>query len=449
MTNLAIQYEPRSHFMPFHERDERWASLVVHRRGGKTVACVNELLARAAYTQKKNARYAYVAPFYRQAKDVAWVYVKEYGGDLLVKIRESELRVELFNGAWITLYGADNPDALRGIYLDGVVLDEYGDCRPSLWGKVVLPTLADRRGWAVFIGTAKGKNHFYKAHTRAKLEENWYAMTLPASVSGILNAEELSEMRAQMTDAEYRQEMECDFDAAIEGTFYADQIQELEMIGQISSDAGKYNPRQKVYVAADLGFSDSTAFWFWQPRADGFAIINYYENQGMKLPHYLKMLDACGYDYHTIYLPHDAKAETLQTSRSTVEQVQDHFHKTETRIDLVPKLAVQHGIDAARLILPQCYFNQVKCFAGIEALRAYRRKFDEVKKVFDDKPLHDWASDGADAFRYFALSCRGLPEKKKKPIRQLSLKIEKPRYKLDELWDQREDKGSRFDKLRI
>jgi len=167
---LVLDYVPRQQFMELHERVQRWACLVVHRRGGKTVACINELITRATYTTKKDARYAYIAPFYRQAKDVAWQYLKSFGEGVITKIRESELRVELFNGAWITLYGADNPDALRGLYLDGVVLDEYGDCRPSLWGTVILPTLIDRKGWAIFIGTPKGKNHFYEVSRRSQNE---------------------------------------------------------------------------------------------------------------------------------------------------------------------------------------------------------------------------------------------------------------------------------------
>jgi phage terminase large subunit len=449
MTDIQIEYEPREAFMPFHQRDQRWASLVVHRRGGKTVACVHEAVARASYTAKKDARYAYIAPFYRQAKDVAWGYLKEFGGGLIDKTRESELRVELFNGAWITLYGADNPDALRGLYFDGVILDEYGDCRPSLWGTVILPTLVDRKGWAVFIGTPKGKNHFYEVHKRAKLEDKWYSMTLPASLSGIIDDEELGEMRAQMSESAYQQEMECDFEAAVQGTFYASQIQELELAGQIAPDVAAYDPKQKVYVAADLGFSDSTAFWFWQPRADGFAVIDYYEAQGEKIPHYLAMLDSHPYEYHTIYLPHDAKAETLATDKSTVEQVINHFTGSDTNIDLVPKLKVQHGIDAARFVLPQCYFNQVKCYDGIEALRAYRRTYDEIKKVYSDKPFHDWAADGADAFRYFAVSCRvnKKPDTLKK--RQLTYKVEPPKYKLDELWEEREGSSHKFSKLRM
>ena len=301
----------------------------------------------------------------------------------------------------------------------------------------------------MFIGTIKGKNHFYEQHERAKLSDKWYTMTLPASVSGIIDEDELAEMRAQMTPEAYAQEMECDATAPVQGTFYATQIQELELSGQISPTTAEHDPRQPVYVAADLGYSDSTAFWFWQPRVDGYAIIDHYENQGQKIPHYLAYLDALPYRYEKIFLPHDAVAETLATSRSTVEQVLAHYKDADTSVELVPKLGVQHGIDAARLILPNCYFNQKKCYDGIEALRAYRRTYDEIKKCFADKPVHDWSSDSADAFRYMALSCKPKkrPEVMKK--RQLAVRMEPPRYKLDDLWADREGTKHTFEKLRM
>jgi phage terminase large subunit len=454
LNDIVRTYVPRPHFIPLHMRQERWACLVVHRRGGKTYACIEEIVTRAGYTQKSNARYAYVAPFYRQAKDVAWVYLKESTAGLSVKVRESELRVELFNGAWITLYGADNPDALRGLYLDGVVLDEYGDCRPSLWGTVVLPCLADRKGWAIFIGTAKGKNHFFDVHQRAEESANWYSLKLPASVSGVLDDEELLEMKAQMTDDAYRQEMECDFTAAVIGTYYATQISEMENTGKIAVNTAEYDPDQSVYVASDLGFSDSTALWFWQKRPDGFAIIDHYENQGEQLGHYLRVLTNKGYDYDTFYLPHDAKARTLQTGRSTVEQVRDYMYDEhpDTHIAIVPKLAVQHGIDAVRLILSKCHFNQTRCKEGIESLRAYRRTYDEVNKCFSDQPKHDWASDSADAFRYFALvAAPGAVPAKLDPSKTRIKRAEGPQYKLEQLFEEREaGLGTRqYQKLRM
>ena len=161
MTDIVLPYEPRPHFIPFHQRSARWAAIVAHRRCGKTVGCINDTIAKALYNRKKNPRYGYIAPTYRQAKEIAWQYLKDDARPVVKKIREAELSIELINGAKVSLFGADNPDSLRGLYFDGVILDEFGDMRPSLWGEVILPTLVDRKGWAVFIGTPKGKNHFY------------------------------------------------------------------------------------------------------------------------------------------------------------------------------------------------------------------------------------------------------------------------------------------------
>ena len=399
MRDITFKYTPRKQFADLHQREQRWAVMVCHRRAGKTVASVNELVLRALLTKKKNARFAYVAPFYSQAKDVAWSYLKEACQEFAVKIRESALRVELPNGAWITLYGSDNPDRLRGLYLDGVVVDEYGDCRPSLWGQVILPTLADRKGWALFIGTPKGKNHFYKMHQRSIHEKGWYSLTLKASESGILDAEELKEMRAQMSEEEFEQEMECSFTAALLGTYYAAIIAKLERAGRIVSKQIQFNPQHSVKVAADLGRVDNTAMWFWQETPHGLHLIDYYENQGQGLQHYIDVLHNKPYNYEEVWLPHDAVAKTLATNRSTIEQLLDAGFPCRK----VPHLSKQHGIDAVRKMLPHCWFDQEKCFAGIEALRAYSRKYNELTKSFSNEPLHNWASDGADAFRYFAL----------------------------------------------
>ena len=443
MTLFTLEYEPREQFVPFHSRAQRFSSLVCHRRAGKTVACVNDLVAKALHTKKKNARYAYVAPFYRQAKDVAWTYLKEAVGELATKVREADLRIELPNGAWVTLYGADNPDALRGLYFDGVILDEFGDCRPALWAEVILPTLLDRKGWAVFIGTPKGKNHFYAMDTRAKKEPNWFQMTLKASESGLLDPEDLLEIKGQMTEDQYAQEMECSFDAAVQGTYYASMIGQLEEKGHMG--AFHWTPDQKVHVSADLGFTDSTAFWFWQLAPDGIKVIDYEEAAGQSLPYYFDLLTDKGYDYDTIWLPHDAKAKSLQTGRSTIEQFVEFFRQQhEINVQIVPKLAVQHGIDAVRKVLPMCYFDAVACYDGIEALRAYRRSYNEVSKQYSKAPLHDWASNGADSFRGLALVTQEhLQVAKKDAIVQEPL-LKAPQYTLNELFEDRDNARSRY-----
>jgi len=401
MTNrVSIDYQPREVFLPFHQRAERWSCIVAHRRCGKTFAVINDMVAKALYTDKKNPRYAYVAPLFRQARDIAWQYLKDATLGLTVKVRESQLRVELVNGAWITLYGADNPDSLRGIYLDGVILDEYGDCRPSLWGEVILPTLADRKGWAVLIGTPKGVNHFYKIYQRSLVEDNWFHATFRASETGLLPDTELREMAAQMDKEQYRQEMECDFSAAVKGTYYASTLERISENGQIT--VVPWQSDSLVHVALDLGYTDSTAIWFWQDTPTGPAVIDFAEAHSQPLDYYFDLLNGKPYSYGTMWLPHDARAKTLQTGRSTIEQ----FLNQGWDVKIVPRLSVQQGIDASRYMLNICTFDEVRCANGLEGLRAYRRKWNEVAQRYTDTPLHDWASNPADAFRYLALVAR-------------------------------------------
>lgn len=466
MKEIQVYYTPRKAFVSFHQRRQRWGCLVIHRRGGKTVACINDLHAKALYTKKKNARFAYIAPFYRQAKDVAWMYLKEATKDSAVKVKESELSVELFNGAKISLYGADNPDALRGLYLDGVILDEFGDCRPSLFAEVILPALTDRNGWAVFIGTPRGKNHFWEI--RKKAIENpggdWFFLELKASQSGILNEKQLQASRDVQTAEQYEREFECSFEAPIEGTYYAKLIQQME-IGRIDDPTKppqitrvEWDKDFPVFAASDLGFTDSTAFWFWQQRPDGLAIIDYEEKHGEKLDVYFDMLRSKPYRYEKIWLPHDARAKTLQTGKSTIEQFLSQRrpdpalgdYVQEFPVDIAPKLEIQHGIDAVRLILPKCYIDKEKCYSGIEALRAYRRGYNELTKAYTDHPVHDWSSNGSDAFRYLALvSKEFLDVKTPADIMKEALGPLHYNFNLQQLFDDNERKTNIRSRARI
>ena len=349
----------------------------------------------------------------------------------------------MVNGSVVRLYGADNIDALRGIYLDGVVLDEFGDCRPGLWAEVILPTLSDRKGWAAIIGTPKGKNTFYDMVQHATTDEDWYFSELKASNTGIIDPEELAAVKSQMTDAQYEQEFECSFTAPVLGTYYAGQIETLEKIGQIYSPYADYDPNYKVSCVFDLGFTDSTAIWYWQPKPDGYSIIDYDEAHSQPLSFYFDLLESKPYSLDTLWLPHDARAKTLQTGRSTIEQ----FLTEGLPARIVPHLKVQQGIDAARLILNECHFNE-KCKQGVEGLRAYRRRFNEITKVFSDTPLHDWASNPADSFRYMALVCQksdAVPVEENQNLDNYTPK----KYSLEDLFKSRESGGSSVSKLRI
>jgi hypothetical protein len=319
MRDAVLEYKPRPQFLPFHNRKQRWAIIVAHRRAGKTVATINDLIYRALRDNKPDGRYAFVAPYYNQAKDLAWKYLKEYSWPVLKEPpRESELSVLLANGARIRLYGGDNPDRLRGIYLDGVVLDEYGDMIPALWSSVLRPALADRGGWATFIGTPKGKNAFWELWDEAPRTENWFTLQLKASETGILSKEEIADISANISPDEVQQELECSFEAAIRGAFYAEEMRVMLAKGRICEI--EIDPDVLMYTAWDLGVSDSTAIWFIQCVGRERRLVDYYENSGMGLDHYAQVLHdrrmKHRFKYGEHYLPHDIKHRELTTGQS-------------------------------------------------------------------------------------------------------------------------------------
>lgn len=399
--NVVIPYAPRTAFLPLHQRTERWAAIVAHRRAGKTVACVNDLIKRALENQRQYPppRYGYLAPTYAQAKDVAWEYLKHYCEPIPgCTVREVDLQVVLPTGAIIRLYGADNYDRMRGLYFDGVVIDEPADIDPRAWPEVIRPALADQGGWAVFIGTPKGRNHFFSLVTDGEKDGSWQVLRLPASETGILPTAELLDARRTMSPEQYLQEFECSFDAAIVGAYYGKHMADAERDKRICGVA--HDPIVKTWTAWDLGMRDSTAIWFAQQVGREIHLIDYYETSGMDLAHYVGEIDKRGYLYGGHIVPHDAQARELGTGRSRLEILESlGLHCT-----IAKSHRVEDGIEAVRSILPRCWFDATKCERGIDALKVYRAEYDDKLKALRPRPVHDWASHGADAFRYLAVS---------------------------------------------
>ena len=205
-TTIKIPYTPRYPQDEIHQQLEshRFSVLVAHRRLGKTVLAVNHLIKRAICDGKKRGFYAYIAPFRVQAKQIAWNYLKHYTSVIpMIKVNEGELSITMPNGAVIRIFGADNPDALRGIYLDGVVLDEVAQMKPEVWGEILRPALSDRHGWAVFIGTPKGVNLFSQMYDRALAlqasgSEDWAAMLYSVDQTGVIPPKELEALKSEM-----------------------------------------------------------------------------------------------------------------------------------------------------------------------------------------------------------------------------------------------------------
>lgn len=401
---IVIPYKPRPLQLEIHRGLKRFSVIVCHRRFGKTVLAINELIKSALQCQLPNPRYAYIAPLFVQSKAVAWDYVKHFTAPLPdVGKNEAELRVDLPNGARISLYGAENPDRLRGLYFDGVVLDEYADMSPRMWSEVIRPAISDRKGWALFIGTPKGRNQFWQIYNNAKTDEEWYSAIFPASKTGIVDADELKAARKMMTEEQYNQEFECSFQAALIGAYYGREISLLEANKQVTNVA--WEKELEVHTAWDLGMDDATAIWFAQRVNNEIRLIDYYENSGCGLDHYAKVLKDKPYVYGNHWLPHDAQVKELGTGKSRVETLRS----LGINPIVTPAQSVEDGINAVRMMLPRCWFDAVKTDRGLEALRQYQREWDDKLKTFKERPRHDWTSHASDAFRYLAFKVNQRP----------------------------------------
>ena len=397
MPEVIIPYKPRRLQKFLHNQilKHRFNVIIAHRRSGKTVLCINHLIRAALINTQPNPRYAFIAPTFKQGKSTAWDYIKNYCRNIpYIKFNESELRCDFPNGSRITILGAENDQALRGIFLDGCVFDETQNISPVLFPEIIRPSLADRKGWCIFIGTPKGQNYFYKLHKQALEEEDWWTGTFKASQTKVLDDKELSAAQRVMSKDLYEQEFECSFQAAITGSYYGKIIEELEKANRITEVP--YDENLKTETWWDLGLKDSTAIWFVQRLQSQLRIIDYYENSGEGLDFYADVLDSKPYKYDRHIAPHDIKVRELGAyGKSRLESALE----LGISFDVAPKLSIEDGIEMVRKTLPQCYFDKNKTYQGTEALKAYQKKWDERNQCFKNRPTHNFASHPSDAFR--------------------------------------------------
>lgn len=399
MTNIVIPYKPRPLQRKLHNELKRFNILVCHRRFGKTVFAINELLRKALTCELERPRVAYMCPLFKQAKNVAWDMLKHYARDIPgVKFNEAELRCDLPNGGRVQLYGNDNADALRGIYLDMVVLDEYAQMTSRAWTEVLRPALSDRKGSAIFIGTPQGMNSFFDLFEKATWLPNWRKTMYKASETGLLDQDELDAMKLEMSEDEYAQELECSWTAAIRGAYYAKELVDIE-------DHVKtvpYDQNLPVITSCDLGMADSFSVWYAQEAAGEIRFIDYDEFTGMGLPDVIKQMDAKPYKYAQHIAPFDIEVRELGTGKSRLEVARTlgiNYH-------VAKKLSIQDGINAVRTTIPRMWFDEEKCKHGLDALRQYRTEYNDKRGVFSNAPLHDWCSHAADAMRYYCITKR-------------------------------------------
>lgn len=402
---VVIPYAPRPLQLEIHRAldSKRFGVLVCHRRFGKTVLTINQLMKGALTCSLMRPRFGYIAPTFRQAKSIAWDYLKHYSRAVPgMTANESELRVDYPNGGQVRLFGADNPDALRGLFFDGVVLDEFGLMQGRTWDEVILPTLTDRRGWAVFIGTPNGRNRFWELRNEAEGNPEWHLATYKASQTGVIDAEELARLRGMMSEDAFAQEFECSFEASVRGAVYAREMAFVREQGRIKDVP--WEPLLPVHTAWDLGHNDSTAIWFLQMHEGKARAIDYYEASGEFLGHYVNVLKSKPYTYGRHILPHDVQVVDISepTGRSRLEILQS----LGVMAEVCPKLSLDDGIEATRMFLKRAWFDDKNTARGRDCLQNYRREENTRTGELRSEPVHDWASHGADAFRMAAIALR-------------------------------------------
>ena len=403
---VSTGFLPRRLQLELRHNLRRFNVIVCHRRFGKTVFAINHQIDKMVRNTLPAPRAAYLAPTYGQAKRVVWDYLKKYTAPIPgTDPNEADLRVDYkHNQARQILLSAENPASLRGIYLDDVLLDEYAEMDPAVWSEVIRPTLNDRKGSAIFIGTPKGQNNFYKLYEYAKHsgDPEWFAAMYRASETGIIDAGELESARRTMTEEEYAQEYECSFNAGLVGAYFGRDLGKAEKEGRVG--VFPHDPALPVDLYFDLGIDDLTSVWFTQSLRGRHRHIDYFEVCGASIPEVVLEIKKKPYVLGEWVFPHDANARDFSTGRSQI-QVFNSLGCRPHRI--VPRVGTKReSINAARMVFGQCEFDAVKCKRGLEALANYQRKWNSKNNVFEEAPLHNWASNGADAFQQFAMACR-------------------------------------------
>lgn len=406
MTVIEIPYEPRAPQLEVHQLtwEHRYGVAVCHRRFGKSVMAVNELVRRALSTDKSDWRGSYIGPTYTQTKAIVWDYLKHFTDSIPGRVfNESELRVDLPNGSRIRLFGGDKPDALRGLYHDCVFMDEFDDSKTNLWTQVVYPATVDRKGCAYFIGTFLYTNGpLGQIFDHAQADTDWFSVVYRASETKVIPKSELRIAQHNMSDEEYEREFECNRSTAVKGAYYAKQIARCEKEGRIT--AVKHDRRYPVLTGWDIGF-DTTSIWFAQPVGNQLRFIKYFEDVGDDIvPYATKVLsysEELDWRYKWHYFPHDMEARDFTGGGKTrLEVAQSLGLRPATVVErrMAQKgMETHEGINAVRRAFDRFLFDAEECKRGLDCLRSYRPEENRTTGEMKALPLHDWASHGATA----------------------------------------------------
>jgi len=403
--HFALRDYQRPVFEAFDDGIRRFCE-VWHRRSGKDKTFWNLLIREAATGRVGN--YWYVFPSYAQGRKAVWDAIDRDGyrvrdhapaAALAGKPNETEMSLAFTSGSTLQIVGSDKVDSLVGTNPVGVVFSEYALQSPSVW-QYLSPILIENGGWAAMNFTPRGDNHARDLYERALLDPaHWHCQLLTIHETHALDAAQIAEAKASMSEEVFRQEYLCDWAAGNQGAYYGRLLAAALDGGRITSVP--VDPRWPVHTAWDLGVGDATAIWFWQVSPAGDRrFVDFYEASGEGLPHYAAVLQQRGYVYGKHYAPHDIAVKEWAGGVTRIEAARG----LGIRFDVVPRQTVEDGIEAARLLIPRAWFDAARCKRGLECLRAYHKEFDETRQAWRERPEHDWSSHAADAFRYGALS---------------------------------------------
>jgi len=418
MKLIKIPYTPRPQQKMLHQKlDEfRFAVAVMHRRAGKTVFAINHLIKLALTSNKKNFRGAFFSPTRVQSKLVAWDYLKEFARKIPgTKFNETELRADFPTGGRIALFGADNPDASRGQYFDFCCCDEYSQMDSRMFAEVIRPAIADRLGSVLFIGTPQGMgNNFYDLFHEAQSLPDWFTCTFKASETGLVPKEELESARKLMTESQYLQEFECSWTANISGSVYGKIIDQMEDDKRISNFP--HDPGYETTCFFDLGISDQTVILFTQQIGRALYVFDCYSNNNQSLAHYADYIKKTGYNIKNYVFPHDIEQRELSTGHSRKEYA---YSMGMRPIKVCPKLSIEDGLHAGQVLLAKSYIDRSNCKPFLDAMKWYHRKWLDKQRVFT-KPVHDFSSHYADAWRTAAVAIQELDMNENKRLEKFA-----------------------------
>jgi hypothetical protein len=382
----------------------------VHRRAGKSSALLWRGFKRCLIERKTLPRVIHILPY-----GVMWQRTGLW--DQAIRAADaipgavpwrSRLAIDLPNGGTWQAGGADNPDSWRGGYADEAIIDEFDDTPQTLVPLVIEPMLADRGGTLVRSGTPKGRGLLQAAFERARTAPGYNSYLLDCTMTNTLTTAAIERLRQEMSGEEFAQEMMCSFVAPNSGSYYGKLMQEAETEGRITTVP--YDPRLPVTTGWDLGMDNATSVWFAQiTRSGQWRIFDHFSDIRSGLADTVRVLAQKPYTYARHLLPHDVEVDELGTGRSRRATLQSLGMRNIVTVPSGPG-AVKDGINAVMVVLPMCWFDAERCAAGLKSLRSYRREWNEARQVWSAAPLHDWASDDADAFRTLAMGAREIDD---------------------------------------